>query len=109
MDIQKVRVEVMRDPLCKISKEVGAHEVAVLQAVHGDAAVTVADENAGTIAVNDAGEEYGRLAQLYGFDNERRQAHVEIAYGRGPAQLSAALKAAEAKKGSAKETAKAAA
>lgn len=108
MEIQKVRVEVMRDPLCKIHREVGAHEVAVLQAVHGDAAVSVVDENTGSIAVHDVAEEYGRLAQLYGFDNERRQMHVEIAYGRGLAQLSSVLKAAEVKKGSARETAKAA-
>lgn len=109
MEIKKVRVEVMRDPLCKISLEIGEHEVAVLQAVHGDAAVTVMEEIADTRPVDDAAEEYSRLAQLYGYDNERRQTYAEIAYGRGPAQLSAALKAAEVKKGSARETAKAAA
>lgn len=109
MEIQKVRVEVIRDALCKVSTEVGEHEVAVLQAVHGDAAVHVVDEAVGVVAVDDVAEEYGRLARYYGVDNERRQSYVEIAYGRGPAQLAAALKAAWVKKGSAKEVAKAAA
>lgn len=98
MEIQKVRVEVMRDALCKVPKEVGAHEVAVLQAVHGDAAVTVTDEDVGTVTVTDVGEEYSRLAQLYGVDNERRQSHVEIAYGRNTGQLASALRAATVKK-----------
>ncbi len=107
MDIQKVRAEIIRDALCKVTRDVGAHEVAVLQAVHGDAAVHVIDDDVGTVSVDDPADEYTRLASRYGMDRERRQSYVEIAYGRGPAQLAAALKAAEAKKGSAKESVKA--
>lgn len=106
MDIRKVRAEIMRDALCKVTRDVGAHEVAVLQAVHGDAAVQVIDEDLGTVIVDDPAEEYSRLASRYGMDRERRQNYVEIAYGRGPAQLAAALKYAEAKKGSARESSK---
>lgn len=105
MEIKRVKVKVMRDQLCLVSRAVGEHEVPVLQAVHGDAAIDVIGDAPSVMTVHDVGEEYQRLAQRYGFDNERKQSFAEIAYGRGQAQLAAALKAAEVKKGSAKAAA----
>lgn len=104
MEIQRVKVKVMRDQLCTVSRDVGAHEVAVLQAVHGDAAVDVLGDADGVMTINDVAEEYQRLATRYGFDNERKQSYAEIAYGRGNAQLAAALKSAQVKKQPAVQT-----
>lgn len=95
MEIRRVKVKIMRDQLCQVSRDVGEHEVAVLQAVHGDASVEVVGDADSTMSVEDVGTEYLRLVSRYGVDNERKQSFAEIAYGRGPNQLAAALRSAE--------------
>lgn len=85
-----VKVLVSRGKMMALPRTVGAHEVAVLQSVHGEAAVRVMGE-AGECPAPDASEEYERLARFYGVDAERKATHVELVYGRGPAQLAAVL------------------
>lgn len=85
-----VTVLIRRSPMMSVPKVVGEHEVPVLKAVHGDGAIQV-EGDAGEYEVEDAASEYERLALVYGVHVDRKQSYVEIVYGRGPAQLAAAL------------------
>lgn len=92
-----VKVLVSRGKMMTVPKTIGAHEVPLLQSVHGDAAVHIVGP-AGECEAPDAAEEYGRLQRVYGLDRDRKMTHVEIVYGRGPAQLAAVLVADEHKR-----------
>lgn len=91
-----VNVLVSRGKMMSVPRVVGEHEVPVLQSVHGENAVHVTGE-AGEAPAPDAQDEYERLAQVYGIDRDRNATHVEIVYGRGPAQLAAVLAAQDHK------------
>lgn len=92
-----VHVQVMRGKMMGVPRTVGEHEVAVLQAVHGDTAVRVLGD-AGYAPTPDATEEYERLGLAYGVHNDRGASFVELAFGRGPAQLAAMLAASDDRK-----------
>lgn len=88
--MKMVNVTIRRSPMMELPLTVGEHEVPVLQAVHGDSGVTVVG-SAPDAHTPDAGMEYDRLRRQYGMDRDRNQTYAEIVYGRGPAQLEAAL------------------
>jgi hypothetical protein len=63
--VNTVAVEVIRG-LERIRSDVMAHEVPIVQAVHGRESVQVVDEDAGDAEIpNDAGLEYERLVRVY--------------------------------------------
>lgn len=97
MDVRKVKVQVLRDALCKVTRTVGAHEVPVLESVHGPNAISVLGDTDEVMTIEDVAGEMDRLRTSYGFDNERKASHVELAYGRGESALAAQLKANEVK------------
>lgn len=73
-----------KDIVEQLPKTVPAHEVAILQAVHGEDKVTVdeaADLPKGLTEMEfEADEEYDRLVQLYGDDPGTKTPHVAMVY-----------------------------
>lgn len=85
MQLNMVRVPIERDRMVVVDAEVGEHEVAVLQAVHGEqvlaAGIRPSVDESGPRTMNvDPTEEYHRLARLYGRDKESGRPYVDIAY-----------------------------
>jgi hypothetical protein len=88
MFAKHVQVLVRRDMAEIIGTAVFEHEVEILRDMHGDGNVTV-DESIEYPAIEiDAGEEFDRLMNVYG-RNEDGQPYVERCIGRGPKQLEA--------------------
>ena len=88
MFAKHVQVLVRRDMAEIIGTTVFEHEVEILRDMHGDGNVTV-DESIEYPAIEiDAGEEFDRLMNVYG-RNEDGQPYVERCIGRGPKQLEA--------------------
>ena len=88
MFAKHVQVLVRRDMAEIIGTTVFEHEVEILRDMHGDGNVTV-DETFEYPAIEiDAGEEFDRLMNVYG-RNEDGQPYVERCIGRGPKQLEA--------------------
>lgn len=82
-----VKALVRRDMAEVISTTVFEHELEILKDIHGDSNVEEIESNFEPIEI-DAGEEYDRLALVYG-RNDEGQMYVERCIGRGPKQLEA--------------------
>lgn len=79
-----VNAQVVRDPMCKMTKQVPAHEVFVLMNIHPEVHVfgPVRDERGRPVTRQvDAGEEYERLARAYGRNNDTEQLRVLETFG----------------------------
>lgn len=87
MFAKHVTVLVRRDMAEVIAATVFEHEVEILRDLHGDAAIEETDKEHPVVEI-DAGEEYDRLAMVYG-RNDEGQMYVERCIGRGPKQLEA--------------------
>lgn len=73
---------VHRDMAEKIPATVFEHELEILKDIHGEGSVELAAEQPDTPAVEiDAEEEFGRLMQHYG-TNDQGQHYVERVFGR---------------------------
>lgn len=85
--VKTVTVEVIRG-LERIRSDVMAHEVAIVQAVHGRDSVQVVDEDAGDAEIPaDAASEYERLVRRY----DRKNFKVVGAVYRDPDELARKL------------------
>lgn len=92
MNVTFVNIEIDRDPMTKIPKQVAAWEVPIFESKFGEA-VTIGDEfQVDMPEMPDVREELSRLAAVHGVDDATKQPHVELAYGRG----SQAVKALDA-------------
>lgn len=87
MQVKHVKVLIRRDMAEIISATVFEHEVEILRDIHGDSNVEQLDEDFPVVDI-EAGEEYDRLANVYG-RNDEGQMYVERCIGRGPKQLEA--------------------
>ena len=83
-----VQVLVRRDMAEIICTTVFEHEVEILRNIHGDGNITVDESVEYPVIEIDAGEEFDRLANAYG-RNDEGQMYVERCIGRGPKQLEA--------------------
>lgn len=91
-------VLILRDAMTKIPKLVPAWEVPILRSQYGDENVQFLPENMEVeiSEMPDAKEEFARLKMVYGTEDETKQTHADIAYGRGEAglkQFEAAMRA----------------
>lgn len=82
-----VSVLVRRDMAEIIGTTCFEHEVEILRDIHGDSNIEEVESNFEPIEI-DAGEEFDRLANVYG-RNDEGQMYVERCIGRGPKQLEA--------------------
>lgn len=82
-----VKVLVRRDMAEIIGATVFEHEVEILKDVHGDSNIEELPDEFEPVEI-DAGEEFDRLAMVYG-RNDEGQLYVERCIGRGPKQLEA--------------------
>lgn len=82
MQVALKRVPIRRDMAETLLVDVGEHEIPVLLAVHGEAAVQSEQiVEAGEVRnIDDPKSEYERLANLYGRDPENGRAYVDLAY-----------------------------
>lgn len=88
-------VKVQRDPMTAISVIVGAHELPILEVVHGEGQISLVEMVPTTVDMPDPGDEYRRLAEKYGLHPELGIPIVEYVYGRGPDRLAAELEASK--------------
>lgn len=92
---------IVRDPMTKTAKLVKPWEVPAYRSKFGDEAVIISgnDVEVEVDELPDAEEESSRLRQLFGVEDETKQSHIDIVYGRGQAgikALEAAMKASVA-------------
>lgn len=91
-----------RDPMTKISKTVYPWEVPVFRSQYGDEKIEVVGSQEVTVdELPDATEELSRLRNVFGADEDTKQSHADIVYGRGQDgvdRLEKAMKAGLAKK-----------
>lgn len=92
-----VSVLVRRDVAEIIGATCFEHEVEILRDIHGYGAIEETESDYPPIEI-DAGEEFDRLAMVYGRNNEG-QMYVERVIGRGPKQLEALAHKPAAKRG----------
>lgn len=82
MLVKHTVVIVQRDMAEKIPTTVFEHEVEILKDIHGEGNVSIADDQPDFVPFDlDASEEFGRLMQHYG-ENEQGQSYVERVFGR---------------------------
>ena len=82
-----VNILVRRDMAEIIGTTCFEHEVEILRDIHGYGAIEETESDYAPIEI-DAGEEFDRLAMVYG-RNDEGQMYVERVIGRGPKQLEA--------------------
>jgi hypothetical protein len=82
-----VKVLVRRDMAEVIGTTVFEHEVEILRDIHGDSNIEQLPDEFDAVEI-DAGEEFDRLAMVYG-RNDEGQMYVERCIGRGAKQLEA--------------------
>jgi hypothetical protein len=94
MRIATAHTVIDRDVMTKISKEVWAWELPVLESKFpGGLTVVVGKSFSEREKLPDAAMEYERLGRMYGIEAERKVPHVEMIYGRGSAGLESLEKA----------------
>jgi len=74
------RCVIVRDPMEKIVREIFAHELPILQAMHGESAVVIEEEIEASLD-RDPSSEYQRLEGLYGLHPEAGVPWVQVVYG----------------------------
>lgn len=82
-----VNITVRRDMAEIIGTAVFEHEIEILRDIHGHGNIEEIESNYEPVEI-DASEEYDRLANVYG-SNDQGQMYVERVIGRGPKQLEA--------------------
>ena len=92
-----VNILVRRDMAEIIGTTCFEHEVEILRDIHGYGAIEETESDYPPIEI-DAGEEFDRLAMVYG-RNDEGQMYVERVIGRGPKQLEALAHKPTAKRG----------
>lgn len=93
MSLRQILVKVQRDPMTAIAAVIGAHELPILEVLHGEGSITVVDEAHGEIETPDPREEYARIGARYGVHPEYGMPLVEYVYGRTLDRLADALDA----------------
>lgn len=92
---------IVRDPMTKTPKVVKPWEVPAFRSKFGDESVVITDNDV-EVEVDELPnpeDEFSRLRQLFGVEDETKQSHIDIVYGRGKAginALAAAMKASVA-------------
>lgn len=92
-----VSILVRRDMAEIIGTTCFEHEVEILRDIHGDSNIEEVESDFEPVEI-DAGEEFDRLAMVYG-RNDEGQMYVERVIGRGPKQLEAMAHKPAAKRG----------
>jgi hypothetical protein len=84
MKVTVHNVIIHRDPMTKISKQVWAWELPVLESQFPGGTVQLVNKTFAEVnELPNGTDEYVRLEQMYGVEEATKQSHVSLAYDRG--------------------------